>query len=79
MSLTESSISYDRIISPFFWRMYYKKKGCMNELGFWISSLPLVFIYVRFSREIESCVRYRMLRLRGASAWEACVRVVSWA
>lgn len=77
MSLTESSTSYDRIISPFFfWRMYYKK-GCMNVLGFWISSLPLVFIYVRFSFEIETCVRYRMLRLR--CAWEACLRVLSWA
>lgn len=51
----------------------------MNELGFWISSLPPVFIYVHFSFEIETCVRYRMLRLR--CAWEARVRVVSdsWA
>jgi hypothetical protein len=45
-SLTESSTSYSRIISPFILRHVLLTR--LYELGLWISSPPLVLIYVRF-------------------------------
>ena len=63
ISLTESSTSYSRIISPFFLRMYYQQ-GCMN----WVSGFLVHLLFLSMYGSVA--------RLRSVYVVERCVFIM---